>query len=389
MAYDAFVASPLALFLFLLCRNLSSLTSHLAKFATLHLLPDRFDTKLYEQSNIKASTMSPPQDSVSEGGKFTQNDLSANDNLTLATTCANISLRNAVRLKDPPTHRGPVYEQHVFNLLIAYNEIDILAKSVGVSPEVAAHAKSLYSQVYNFSDFEENRFQHDTLIAGCHYIACCEKNQDRTMPDVFKSSRAETKQMLSVYETLKAFFAVPVETRSLLSEGDKRLQSAYEEIRRLSVSLSIPPYASQYINRLYKMTHDSGSFRDQDQKLIMVTWLLIACRQLGIPRSFQAILAIDPGVTKDRLGRTFKTLEVFLSAGSKQKTTETSQIRDDARGTIADVRSNDRIIHTLQELTEQLNLETDPPPIERRNAVVEASFAPSTHISLHDCHRGR
>ena len=319
--------------------------------------------------------MSQQQTPVPPEGTSTQKRILEDDNLTLAITCANTSLHNAVRLRHPPSHTGSPFEQHTFNLVTAYNEFDILTKSLGVSHEVAAHAKSLYSQVYNFSGLEDGRFQHEILIAGCGYIACYEKDQGRSMLEVFESSRATVPQMVSVYRALATFFAVPVRTRSVQSEGDGRLQAGYEEIGKLSRSISIPLYAMQHVKRLYKKTHNAGSFRDEDRKVVIVAYLLIACRQLHFPQTVSEILALDPGATKVYLGRAFKSLGMFFTAESKRHVTETRQPGDTARSTTADARSNDRIIRTLRELTEQLHLDGEPLLSGRRNAVFRANFA--------------
>ena len=313
----------------------------------------------------------------SQGTASTKRSILENDNLTLATNSANISLDNAVRLIDAPSRTDPVFMEHVFKLLIAYNELDVLARSVGVSHEVAGHAKSLYSQVYNFSDFEGHRFQHDTLVAACIYIACSQKDQRRTMPEVFKSSHATTQQMLSSYETLKNFFAFPPETRRLHSEADIHLQYAYKEIVCLSDSNSIPPHASTYAKHLYKKVHGSDSTRDQDQRLIIASCLLIACRGLKTPRTFQEIFAMDSVATQDHIGKTFKSLEVFFTAENNQKLTEILNAKGTVTDTVADARAAGRIVDIIQEVTEQLELEVKPDSINRRNAAFQASFAPT------------
>lgn len=314
--------------------------------------------------------------SLSQRGTSTQNSFLENDNLTLAAKNANVSLDNAARLTDPPYEMGSAHGQHVYNLLIAYSELDVLVKSLSAPHEVAAQAKLLYTQVYNFSDFEGRLFQRDTLVAACVYIACCEKNQRRYMPEVFKSSHATTQEMGSVRKTLKKFFAVPPEPRFPLSEADQRLHSAYKEVDSFSDSISIPPYASQHVKRLYKKIHDSGSFQDQDQKLIIASCVFIACRQLKILRNFEEILALVPGATKAGIVTIFRLLEVFFAAaGDRKEPTETPQGTVTGSGT--DARSADRVVHALQELTEQLTLEESPDSINRQSTVVEASFAPT------------
>lgn len=319
--------------------------------------------------------MSSQDLSVSQSGKPTQNGILENDNLALAANNANVSLDNAVRLADPPYQMGSAHGQHVYNLLIAYSEVDVLVKSVGAPPEVAAQAKISYTQVYNFSDFEGHLFQHGILVAACVYIACCEKNQRRTMPEVFKSSHATTQEMLNVCETLEKLFAVPPEPRLLLSEAEKRLQSACQEIISFSDSVGVPPYASQHAKRLYKKTHDSGRFINQDQKLIIASCLFIACRQLKIQRIFREIFAMLPGATKADIGTTFKSLEEFFAAEGRQETTGTPE--GSVTGTSTDARSADGLVHAIQELTEQLTLEENLDSINERSTVIQASCAPT------------
>lgn len=166
--------------------------------------------------------MASPDKSSSEEEAPPQFGTMDTDNLALAAKSANISIDNGVPLPDDPSEMGSPYQQHVFNLVIANSELDKLVKSMGVSWEVAHHAKSLYSQVYNFGNFEGREFQHDTLIAACVYISCSDKDQPRSMTDVFKSSQATTQQMWAVYGTLKKLFSDVAEARRLSSKADKR-----------------------------------------------------------------------------------------------------------------------------------------------------------------------
>ena len=323
--------------------------------------------------------MSSQELSLSPEGKPTPNGTFGNDNLTLAAKSANVSLANAVRLTDPPYQIGSAHNQHVYNLLIAYNEVEILAKSVGAPPEVAAQAKISYTQVYNFSDFEGGLFQHSILVAGCVYVASWEKNQRPKMPDVFKTSHATTQEMLNVCETLEKFFAVPPKPRFQLTEAEMRLQSAYKEVVSFSDSVGIPPYASQHAKRLYKKTHDSGSFENQDQKPIITSCLFIACNQLKMPVHFREIFAMLPGATKADIGTTFKSLEVFFAAEGRQEATGTSE--RSVTGTSKDARSAERVVRALRELTEQLALEENTGAIEERSTVIQASCAPTAPTS--------
>ena len=315
-----------------------------------------------------------PSHSPSHGKSSTQKDILENDNFTLATKNANISIDNAVQLKDTPSQKGSVFERHVFCLSIAYNEVDVLSKSVDVSQQVTIHAKSLYTQLYNYSDFDEHEFQHDTLIAACVYIACCKKNQPRSMPEVFKSTRATNQHMLTVYKTVKGFLAVPPETRALLSKADKRIQFACREIGTLSELNSIPQHASDHAIYLYKQIHDSESFKDHDHRRIIASCLLVACRQLNVPQSFPGIFAMDPGITKNEVAILLESLEVVFAAETKQKIKKMSQNQGAVASTNAEAYSTNRVLHTLQQMIEHLDLEAKGPTINRVNAGTRASF---------------
>lgn len=319
--------------------------------------------------------MSSQHPSLPQGERSSQSIIFENDNLTLATKSANVSMDNAVQLKDAPFQTGSVFERHVFSLVIAYNEIDVLAKSVGVSQKFTVHAKSLYTQVYNYSDFDGHEFQHDTLIAACVYIACCEKDQPRTMPEIFKSTNATAQQMITVCETLKAFLAIPMETRSLLSKADKRLQFAYREIDTLSVSSGIPPRASDHAKYLYKKIHSSQSFDDQDHRPIIASCLLIACYQLNVPQNVAEIFANDHGITKDQVAKTLKSLEAFYAAGKSKESKVTPETA--VTSTAAEARSTYQIINTLQEMIERLNLKDDTSTTNQQKADPRATFEPT------------
>lgn len=334
--------------------------------------------------------MSSQDPSISHEGWSTQYSIFKNDNLTLAAKSANISIENAVQLMDDSSQQGSVFERHVFCLTSAYSEVDDTARSVGISQDTAVHAKSLYTQVYNYSDFDQHDFQHDTLIAACVYIACREKSQPRTMPEVFKSTHATTQNMLTECETLKAFLAVLPETRSLLIKANKRLQFACREIDTLSNSNGIPLHASDQAKRLYKQIRSSESFKDQDHKPIIASCLLIACRQLNLPQNF----AIDTGKTNDHIARTLKALELSYKAKKIQKIMATLETQKSVTSTEAcftdstvhtiqemierlDLESDASTVHTIQQMIKHLDLESDTSTTNQQNASVRAGFEPT------------
>lgn len=300
--------------------------------------------------------MSSQDISHSQREMSTQNSIPDQDNFTLAAEIANISTENAVVA---PSGTGSVHERHVIKLTIAYNEMDLLVKSLGVSHEVAGHAKSLYSAVYSFSDIEELQSQHNAIVAVCVHIACGEKNQQRSMQEVSRSSHATTQQMLIVSGKLKDFFATGPVRGPLLSEEDKRLQSAYDTLASISDPIKIDPIVVYYAKRLCKEVCNSGSFKDEEESLTVPWCLLIASRQLKDPRSFEEIFTILPGATKADMGRTGESLKVFFAAEDRQQTTEASQTQGTSTGVGADARSTGKVVRTLQELIEQLNTEED------------------------------
>ena len=315
--------------------------------------------------------MSSQNPSLSHGNGFTQYSILENDNFTLAGKTTRTSIDNAVQLRDASSQEGSILEQHVFSLEIACNEIDLLAKSLGLSQEIAVHAKSSYTQVYNYSDFDEHGFQHDTLIAACVYIACREKNQPRTMPEVFKSTHATIQKMLTECETLKAFLAVPA---SLFrpSKANTHLYFAYREIDTLSNSNGIPLHASNHAKRLYNRIRCSESFKDQDHRLVGASCLLIACHQLNLPQIF----AIDTGIFKDHIARILKLLEPSYAAEKDQKAEAKLEIHESVTSTAADPLSMNRTVHTIQKMIEHLDLESDPSTYTQQNANLRASFEP-------------
>ena len=325
--------------------------------------------------------MSSQNPSLPQGEHSTQNSILENDNFTLAARNANVSIDNAVQLKDAPSQDGSVFERHVFSLSIAYSEIDVLARSVGVSQGTAVHAKSLYTQLYNYSDFDGHEFQHDTLIAACVYIASCEKDQPRTMPEVLKSTNATIQQMLTVCETLKVFLAVPLETRSLRLNSDRRLQFPYKEIDTLSDSNGIPSRASDHAKYLYKKIHDIESFKDEDHRPIIASCLLIACYQLNVPQNLSEIFTNDHGITKDQIARTLESLEAFYAARKNKETKVTPEIQNSVTTAAAEARSTNQIVNTLQEMIRHLNLEGDTSTTNQQSDDVRTSFAPTAPTS--------
>lgn len=195
------------------------------------------------------------------------------------------------------------------------------------------------------------------------------------MGEVFKSTHAKTQQMLSVYGTLKEFFDTSPETRRTLSEPDKQSLSAYKEIGSFADSIGIPPYVSHYAKNVYGRVHGFDGFEDHDQKLVIASCLCVACSQLKIPRAAPEIFALVPSATEADMKRWFESLELFFVAEIRQKTTETPQ--EIVTDTSADAHSAERIVHKLQELSEQLTLIENLDRINRPDTIVRASFTPT------------
>ena len=70
-------------------------------------------------------------------------------------------------------------------------------------------------------------------------------------------------------------------------------------------------------NCLSKST-DAGVFRGKSQETIIAGCLFIACRQMGVPRTFREIFAVTK-VSKAEIGRIFKVLEEVLCSAEHRE----------------------------------------------------------------------
>lgn len=84
---------------------------------------------------------------------------------------------------------------------------------------------------------------------------------------------------------------------------------------------------------------------------------------------------MDPGATKPDIRRVYSSIEPFFRAQNKRKTEKAR--KGTAKATNSDAHSNDQVLHTLQELVEQLTFEERPVSINERGTVVNAPFAPT------------
>ena len=101
-------------------------------------------------------------------------------------------------------------------------------------------------------------------------------------------------------------------------KSTKTLLAAYKELGAFCDSISIPPNVSNYAKHLFKKVDDAKAFKGKSQDTIIAGCLFIACRQLGVPRTFREIFALTK-VSKAEIGRIFKALEKFFDSENKKK----------------------------------------------------------------------
>ncbi|KAF2016316.1 cyclin-like protein [Aaosphaeria arxii CBS 175.79] len=102
------------------------------------------------------------------------------------------------------------------------------------------------------------------------------------------------------------------QNKSNLDKSNKNLQAAYNQISTLCESANIPKVVADTTKLLYKKADDQKIFKGKSQDAIIAGCILIACRQHEVPRSFREIFKLT-SVSKKEIGRTFKTLESYLS----------------------------------------------------------------------------
>ena len=101
-------------------------------------------------------------------------------------------------------------------------------------------------------------------------------------------------------------------------KSTKSLLAAYKELTAFCDSISIPPNVAGYAKHLFKKVDDAKAFKGKSQDTIIAGCLFIACRQLGVPRTFREIFALTK-VSKAEIGRIFKALEKFFDSENRKK----------------------------------------------------------------------
>ena len=101
-------------------------------------------------------------------------------------------------------------------------------------------------------------------------------------------------------------------------KSTKGLLAAYKELGAFCDSISIPPNVAGYAKHLFKKVDDAKAFKGKSQDTIIAGCLFIACRQLGVPRTFREIFALTK-VSKAEIGRIFKALEKFFDSENRKK----------------------------------------------------------------------
>ncbi|OCK82763.1 cyclin-like protein [Lepidopterella palustris CBS 459.81] len=102
------------------------------------------------------------------------------------------------------------------------------------------------------------------------------------------------------------------QNKSTHDKGTKTLLAAYKQIGTYCESANIPHIVADTAKHLFKMTDDAKVFKGKSQEAIIAGCIFIACRQNDVPRSFREVYKLT-NVAKKEIGRTFKTLEKFLS----------------------------------------------------------------------------
>lgn len=108
------------------------------------------------------------------------------------------------------------------------------------------------------------------------------------------------------------------QNKSNHDKSTKSLLTAYKEIGAYCDSIGIQTNVTDTVKYLFKMVHDSGSFKGKNQDTLIAGCIFIACRQCKVPRTFREIFALTK-VTKAEIGRVFKSLDKFFSQQNKEK----------------------------------------------------------------------
>jgi len=100
------------------------------------------------------------------------------------------------------------------------------------------------------------------------------------------------------------------------NKSDKQLTSAYMIVDQWGERASIPTKVRNTAKTYYKRVFDAGQFKGKNIEIVLASCLFLACRQHGVPRSFNEMFGLT-NVAKKDIGRNYKQLEKFLMADSK------------------------------------------------------------------------
>lgn len=101
------------------------------------------------------------------------------------------------------------------------------------------------------------------------------------------------------------------------TKADKQLTSAYMIVDQWGERASIPTKVRNTAKAYYKRVWDAGQFKGKNIEIVLASCLFLACRQHGVPRSFNEMFGLT-NVAKKDIGRNYKQLEKFLMADSKK-----------------------------------------------------------------------
>ncbi|KAL9095545.1 MAG: hypothetical protein Q9163_006505 [Psora crenata] len=97
----------------------------------------------------------------------------------------------------------------------------------------------------------------------------------------------------------------------------KALMTAYKDIDAFCQSMSIPNKVSDQAKYLFKQVYEAGAFRGKSQETIIAGVIFIACRQLGVPRTFREIFALTR-VSKGKFNQNVDLYSSVLSTDPKE-----------------------------------------------------------------------
>ncbi|KAF2747347.1 transcription initiation factor-like protein iib [Sporormia fimetaria CBS 119925] len=133
---------------------------------------------------------------------------------------------------------------------------------------------------------------------------------------------------------LRARDLARAQNKNNYDKTNKALMQAYSQIASLCDSASCGSSVADAAKHIYKMADDAKIFKGKSQDAIIAGCIFIACRQMGVPRSFREIFRLTH-VSKKEIGRTFKALEAFVQGEEKKsngtikkptKSTEANQL---------------------------------------------------------------